>query len=218
MDHNPRVKICGVTREADVREAARLGADALGFNCYPESPRFVPPAELPGLLRPVPPFVEAVGVFVGLPLRAIWERIEPLHRLRTVQWYGPDCEPPGDYPFELIPSFPVRDAESLEAIRRYLERCHRTGRLPAAILVDAHVAGQHGGTGRRAPWELLAGFRPGVPLLLAGGLTPANVAEAVRTVRPYAVDVASGVERCPGQKDPEKIRQFIANARGFHKE
>jgi phosphoribosylanthranilate isomerase len=75
------------------------------------------------------------------------------------------------------------------------------------------VPGQHGGTGRTAPWELLASFRPGVPVILAGGLTPENVAEAVRVVRPYGVDVASGVESSPGQKDPEKVRRFIANAR-----
>jgi phosphoribosylanthranilate isomerase len=85
--------------------------------------------------------------------------------------------------------------------------------MPAALLVDAHVRGQYGGTGRTAPWHLLADFRPGPPLILAGGLTPENVAEAVQTVRPYAVDVASGVEHSPGHKDPEKMRRFIENAR-----
>jgi phosphoribosylanthranilate isomerase len=85
--------------------------------------------------------------------------------------------------------------------------------LPAAILVDAHVPGQFGGTGKTAPWELLADFKPEVPLILAGGLTPENVAEAVRIVRPYAVDVASGVEKSPGIKDPEKMKRFIENAR-----
>jgi phosphoribosylanthranilate isomerase len=79
--------------------------------------------------------------------------------------------------------------------------------------VDAYVEGQHGGTGRTAPWELLADFRPGVPLILAGGLTPDNVAEAIRTVRPDGVDVASGVEFAPGQKDADKVRAFVANAR-----
>jgi phosphoribosylanthranilate isomerase len=80
-------------------------------------------------------------------------------------------------------------------------------------LVDAHVAGHYGGTGQTAPWDLLADFRPGVPLILAGGLNPDNVAEAVRRVRPYAVDVASGVESAPGRQDPDKVRRFIANAR-----
>jgi phosphoribosylanthranilate isomerase len=85
--------------------------------------------------------------------------------------------------------------------------------MPAAVLVDARVPGQFGGTGKTAPWHLLADYRPGVPLILAGGLTPENVAEAVRTVRPYAVDVAGGVESAPGRKDPDKVRRFIANAR-----
>jgi phosphoribosylanthranilate isomerase len=80
------------------------------------------------------------------------------------------------------------------------------------VVVDARVAGLHGGTGRTAPWDLLADFQPGTPVILAGGLTPDNVAEAVRVVRPYGVDVASGVERAPGVKDPEKLRRFIGNA------
>ena len=83
----------------------------------------------------------------------------------------------------------------------------------AAVLADAWVPGQYGGTGHLAPWRLLADFRPGVPLILAGGLTPENVAEAVRIVRPYAVDVASGVESSPGRKDPDKMRRFIDHAR-----
>ncbi len=88
-------------------------------------------------------------------------------------------------------------------------------RLPSAILVDAHVAGQYGGTGQTAPWHLLADFKPGVPLILAGGLTPDNVADAIRIVRPYAVDVASGVESRPGKKDPDKLRRFIDAVRNI---
>ena len=101
----------------------------------------------------------------------------------------------------------------LQGIARYLDRCRSLELLPAAVLVDAHVSGQYGGTGQTLPWDLLADFRPGVPLILAGGLTPENVAEAVRLVRPYAVDVASGVELSPGRKDAEKMRRFIGSAR-----
>jgi phosphoribosylanthranilate isomerase len=108
-----------------------------------------------------------------------------------------------------IPAFPVRDASSLQQIEAWLDRLRFLNGLPAAILVDAHVPGMHGGTGQTAPWQLLADFRPGVPLILAGGLTPDNVADAIRIVRPYAVDVASGVESKPGVKDPDKIRRFI---------
>ena len=106
-----------------------------------------------------------------------------------------------------------RDRQSLQTIDAYLDACRQQRLLPAAILVDAHVAGQYAGTGRTAPWELLADYRPGVPLLLAGGLMPENVAEAVRLVRPYGVDVASGVESAPGRKDAEKMRRFLGNAR-----
>jgi phosphoribosylanthranilate isomerase len=90
-----------------------------------------------------------------------------------------------------------------------LERWASAGVTPAAILVDAHVPGQFGGTGKTAPWHLLADFKPNVPLILAGGLTPENVAEAIRIVRPYAVDVTSGVEASPGKKDADKTRRFI---------
>ena len=113
----------------------------------------------------------------------------------------------------LIVAFVVRDQNSLQDIAGYLHRSRTLGQVPDAILVDAHVPGQYGGTGRVAPWDLLADFRPGVPLILAGGLTPDNVAEAVRIVRPYGVDVASGVEQQPGVKDAEKMRRFIGNAR-----
>jgi phosphoribosylanthranilate isomerase len=98
----------------------------------------------------------------------------------------------------------------LEKINRYLALAGEIGQMPAAVLVDGYAAGLRGGTGRTAPWHLLSDFRPGVPLILAGGLTPDNVAEAVRIVRPYAVDVASGVESVPGRKDPQKMKRFIA--------
>jgi phosphoribosylanthranilate isomerase len=157
--------------------------------------------------------VEAVGVFVDWPWARVLQRLRPLARVRTVQWYGPHAEPGDCSPFRFIPAFPVGDAAGLRAVTRYLDVCRGLGRLPAAVLVDAHVAGRHGGTGRTVPWDLLASFRPGVPLILAGGLTPDNVAEAVRRVRPDAVDVASGVEHGPGRKDAEKMRRFLGNAR-----
>jgi phosphoribosylanthranilate isomerase len=116
-------------------------------------------------------------------------------------------------PFRWVVAFAVRDRQSLTAIDAYLDRCRQEGRLPDALLVDAHVPGEYGGTGQVAPWDLLAEYRPPVPLILAGGLTPENVAEAVRRVRPYGVDVASGVESSPGRKDAEKMRRFIAEAR-----
>jgi phosphoribosylanthranilate isomerase len=208
-----RIKICGVTSAADGRQAALQGADAVGLNFYPPSPRRIDPATARAILRELPPFVEPVGLFVNTPLRQVFEEVQALGGVRSIQWHGQDREVVDCYPFHLIAAFPVQDAASLLAITRYLDVCGARGHLPSAVLVDAHVPGQHGGTGRTAPWELLASFRPGVPLILAGGLTPENVAEAVRVVRPYGVDVASGVESSPGQKDAEKVRRFIANAR-----
>jgi phosphoribosylanthranilate isomerase len=206
------IKICGVTSATDARQAALLGADAVGLNFFPGSHRYVSPAACRDILRQLPVFVEPVGVFVNEPLRQVFEVLNQLGRVRVFQWHGTQRELSDTFPFPYIPAFPVRDEASLHEISAYLELCRGVGGLPAAVLVDAHVPGQHGGTGRTAPWHLLADFRPGVPLLLAGGLTPENVAEAVRIVRPSGVDVASGVESAPGRKDAEKMRRFIDNA------
>ncbi len=213
MTYHLRVKICGVTNEADARHAALCGADAVGLNFYPGSPRCIDAVTAKFILHELPPFVEAVGLFVNQPLRPVFEFLHPLGRIRTIQWHGDNRELSDCFPYHLISAFPVRDAKSLLSITRYLDTCRGLDRLPSAILVDAHVPGQHGGTGQTAPWDLVASFQPGVPVILAGGLTPENVAEAVRIVRPYAVDVASGVEHSPGHKDPDKVRRFIANAR-----
>jgi phosphoribosylanthranilate isomerase len=213
MSYHLRVKICGVTTEADARQAALLGADAIGLNFYESSPRRVEPVAAQGILRELPPFVTAVGVFVELPMRKIFEHLQALRRIHAIQWHGENRELSDCFPYHLIAAFPVRDAASLQTIQRYVETCRALGRLPAALLLDGHAPGQHGGTGRTAPWRLLETFRPGVPIVLAGGLTPDNVAEAVRIVRPYGVDAASGVESAPGHKDADKMRRFIANAR-----
>jgi phosphoribosylanthranilate isomerase len=130
-----------------------------------------------------------------------------------VQWHGDNPELSAPTGLERIVAFAIRDDQSLASITRFLERCREHGCLPRAVLVDAHVAGMHGGTGKTAPWDRLADFHPGVPLILAGGLTPENVAAAVKRVRPYAVDVASGVESSPGRKCLDRVRRFIGEAR-----
>jgi phosphoribosylanthranilate isomerase len=210
--HPLRVKICGATRPADVAACAGAGVDAVGINFHPGSPRYVDPRNAQPILRSIPPLMAGVGVFVNQPFRQVAALAYQLG-LRGVQCHGDPGEPEDAFPFSLVPAFRVRDRQSLADIETYLARCRAVGRLPGAVLVDAHVEGLHGGTGRTAPWELLIDFKPGVPLILAGGLTPENVAEAVRTVRPDGVDVASGVEFAPGQKDPAKVRAFVANAR-----
>ncbi len=208
-----RIKICGVTNAEDIRAAAELGADAVGLNFYPQSPRYIDPRNAAPLLRSVPPIVDAVGVFVGLKTRQVCALAYQLG-IRCVQCFGQLDDIEDSFPFRRIAAFRVKDRSSLDEIRRHLAACEIAKALPAAILVDAFVEGQMGGTGHKAPWDLLKDFRLSVPLILAGGLTPENVAEAIRTVRPFAVDVASGVESSPGKKDAEKVRRFIDAARG----
>jgi phosphoribosylanthranilate isomerase len=157
--------------------------------------------------------VDAVDLFVNLPMRQVIESLELLAGVRTIQWHGESREVCETSPYELIRAFAVRDCTDLKGIQDYLDQCRSADMLPKAILVDAHVPGQHGGTGQTAPWSLIADFQPGVPLILAGGLTPENVAEAIRIVKPSGVDVASGVELAPGRKDSEKLRRFVAQAR-----
>ena len=202
-----RIKICGVTTPADARFAADAGADAVGLNFYPKSPRFVTPSQAASLVRALPPFTAPVGVFVGMPLRQVCAIAFQLG-LRGVQTY--DDQPPTEdtFPFAHVPAFRVKDAAGLEHVRRFVAACK-----PAAVLIDSLVEGHMGGTGHVAPWELLRGFDPGVPLILAGGLTPENVADAIRVVRPWGVDVASGVESAPGVKDPDKVSRFVKAAR-----
>jgi phosphoribosylanthranilate isomerase len=207
-----RIKICGVTNPEDVALCADAGADAIGINFHPGSPRYVDPRLAQPLLRSIPPLMAAVGVFVGQPMRQVCALAYQLG-LRGIQWHGENREVADPFPFSLIAAFRVKDSDSLEEITAYVGACLSNGWIPAAILVDGFAEGQHGGTGQKAPWDLLAGFKPGVPLILAGGLTPENVADAIRIVRPDGVDVASGVELNPGKKDADKVRRFISNAR-----
>ena len=202
-----RIKICGITNPADAQQAAALGADMIGLNFYAKSPRYIDETTVRSILQVLPTSVEPVALFVKEPMTQV-ERIVASLNIRTVQMHGDLSETLTPGP-RWIPAFAVRDGASLEKISAYLERLRSTGVVPAAVLVDAHVPGQFGGTGQTAPWHLLASFQPGVPVMLAGGLTPDNVAEAIRIVRPYAVDVASGVESSPGKKDADKMRRFI---------
>jgi phosphoribosylanthranilate isomerase len=207
-----RIKICGVTTPEDARFAADAGADAVGLNFYPKSLRFVTPSRAAALVRALPAFTAPVGVFVGTPLRQVCAIAFQLG-LRGVQTY--DENPPDEdpFPFAHVPAFRVKDAAGLDHIRTFVAAAAAENRRPAAVLIDSFVAGEMGGTGHTAPWDLLVGFDPGVPVILAGGLTPENVADAIRTVRPWGIDVASGVESAPGKKDPDKVARFVKIAR-----
>ena len=208
-----RIKICGITNPADASQAARLGADAIGLNFYPRSPRYVDPDSARRITEGLASTLEVIGVFVNQCLVEMTEVASRVGGLRTLQVHGENDELADPSPFQLVLAYPVADRDSLNAVTSRLKRYQDEGWQPAAVLVDAEVVGSYGGTGRQAPWELLADFKPAVPIILAGGLDPDNVAKAIRIVQPYGVDVASGVERAPGIKDNDKMKRFIDNAR-----
>ena len=209
-----RVKICGVTRVEDALAAARLGADAVGLNFYPPSPRCVDWDRAREIRRALPPLIEPVGLFVNADAATVRETARAVG-LVTVQLHGdetPDVLAELDA-LRLIKVFRIRDRESLDEAGAYIEACRAVGRRPDALLFDVHDEALWGGSGKRFDWQLLTGAEAFQPYLLAGGLTPDNVAEAVRIARPWGVDVASGVESAPGIKDAGLMRAFIERAR-----
>lgn len=201
-----RIKICGVTRLEDALAAAQLGVDALGFNFWPGSKRFVTPEAAGRIIDRLPPFVVPVGVFVNQTeeeLRAIAAE----SGIQVFQLHGD--EPPelcGRLHLPVVKAIPVDQVRSLSRLLSYEVQ---------AFLLDTPSRG-FGGTGKPFDWSLAEGVSEVAPVILAGGLTPANVADAIRAVRPWAVDVASGVESAPGVKDPEKMSRFVAAVREVH--
>jgi phosphoribosylanthranilate isomerase len=212
-----RIKICGVTNPDDALAAVEAGADALGFNFYSSSKRFIELDVARLISDVVPAHVAKVGVFVNHSTHEIQQAVESL-RPAYIQLHG-------DEPAELLSDLPPETKiirayrcgrEGLKPLASYLERCGSLGRIPDAVLLDADAAGAFGGTGQAADWSLISNQRAmlgDTPLILAGGLTPANVAQAIEAVRPDAVDVASGVERNSRAKDRELMRQFADAAR-----
>lgn len=199
-----KVKICGITNIDDALHAAGCGADALGLVFYEKSPRCVAPQEAAKIVSALPPMVTTFGLFVNEQPQRVAE-IVAFCGLDVIQLHGD--EPPSAChfpPHRVVKALRVQQEQSLADIDAY----------PAsAILLDAWVAGRYGGTGHRLDWDLAARVAGGRRIILAGGLTPDNVAEAVATVRPYAVDVSSGVEAEPGVKDAAKVAAFIRNAK-----
>jgi len=200
-----RIKICGVTRLEDAERAADLGAAALGFNFYPLSPRYIEPAAARAIIRRLPPFVTAVGVFANETDagQVIAQAREA--GVTTVQVHGPEFPPLHDLRsvFTLVVAVAVREGFKPEHLRKIKS---------SAYLLDAFDPDRLGGTGRTFDWSVAREAKQYGPIILAGGLTPENVARAVREVRPYAVDVASGVESAPRIKDLAKLRAFFAAA------
>lgn len=200
-----KIKICGITNLEDARAAAEAGADALGFMFYEKSPRAVSVETVEKISAQLSPFILRVGVFVNPEPDLVMAAIGRCG-LNVLQFHG---EEPSDFCTQFgvmsMKAFRIRDTESLSEISSY-----RTD----AYLLDSFVAGKAGGTGEKFNWDLaIEAKKFGKPFFLAGGLTPENVADAVRKVEPFAVDVSSGVEISPGKKDHPKIRDFIAAVR-----
>ena len=199
----PKIKICGITRLEDALAAARLGADALGFNFWPGSRRHLAPAEARKIVRRLPSFVVPVGVFVDPSRDEVLGAVD-VSGVAVAQLHGD--EPPElclSLPLPVLKAIRVASVHDLAALASYEVQ---------GFLLDAPTPG-YGGSGHTFDWGLAAEVARELPIVLAGGLGPHNVAEAVRTVRPWAVDVASGVERAPGVKDHDRMRLFVERAR-----
>lgn len=203
-----RIKICGITNLADALAAVEAGADALGFNFYEGSPRYLAPEAARAIVREVPAAVLCVGVFVNETREAV-ERAVAESGVAAAQLHGDESP-------EFCETLRVpRVIKALRVRGRFDEGGAALYKTTEAILLDAYDPRAWGGTGRTCDWESARRVREAVPrLYLAGGLTPENVADAVRTVGPYGVDVCGGVERAPGLKEHALVRKFVAAALG----
>ena len=208
-----KVKICGLTSLADAQVALDAGADFLGFILYPKSPRYIAPAQVAEILAhlALPSHVNSVGVFVNTPTEEV-SAILDATGLNLAQLHG-------DEPESALAALKgrgykaVRPADAAAAQQASVFTPYPTPPAPQ-LLLDAYHPNVYGGTGQQADWSLAATIVQSTPrLLLAGGLTAGNVADAIATVAPWGVDVASGVEAAPGRKDHAQIRAFLANAK-----
>ncbi|RMG60155.1 MAG: phosphoribosylanthranilate isomerase [Gammaproteobacteria bacterium] len=199
-----RIKICGITRPEDALAAAEAGADAIGLVFWPKSPRHVTLPQAVEICTALPPFVSTVGLFLDAEEARVEETLRQVP-LDLLQFHGDEC--PADcsrYGWPYIKAIGMQGGT--DAVR-YAE----TYPDAAGFLLDSHAVGEAGGTGKTFDWSAIPELER--PLILAGGLNPDNVAEAVRTVRPWAVDVSSGVESEPGIKDAALIERFISEVR-----
>jgi phosphoribosylanthranilate isomerase len=197
-----RIKVCGITRLEDALLAAELGVDALGFNFYHPSPRCIAPAAARAIIKRLPPFETAVGVYADETEIDRVTAVADEAGVGAIQLHGPRfpdlAERPAGYP--LIRAVAVGEGFRAESLADF---------QASAFLLDAFHPKLSGGTGRSFDWELAREANNYGTIILAGGLNPGNVGHAIREVRPYAVDVASGVESAPGKKDPDLLRAFF---------
>jgi phosphoribosylanthranilate isomerase len=196
------VKICGITRVEDARAAVDAGANAVGLVFWPESPRFVDPYRARVIVRSLPPFVTAVGLFVNQPREYI-TAVASLVRLGVIQLHGDETVAfAASLNMPVIKAVPADQADAWPA--------------QTTLLLDAYDPVKRGGTGRTIDWNAAAAIAGRRRILLAGGLTPDNVAEAIARVRPFGIDVSSGVERSPGVKDHDRIGRLFEALHASH--
>ena len=200
-----RVKVCGVTRAEDARLAAELGASAIGFVFWPMSPRYVEPDHARAIAAALPRMVVCVGVFVDQSVEDM-QQIAARVRLGAVQLHG--AEPPQVAAALLQPVI-----KAVPVINGFAPESLDVWPPEVTVLLDAHDPVKRGGTGRTIDWSAAARAARRRRIMLSGGLTPDNVREAIETVRPYAVDVSSGIEVSPGLKDPAKLRALFESIR-----
>jgi len=199
-----KIKICGITNIEDAMAAVEYGADALGFNFYKKSPRYIDPHKAAEIIAQLPPFIVPVAIFVNEREERIREILQSAC-IHGVQFHGDEtpefCQRFGNH---VIKAFQVKDKESIKHMAHY---------RVSAYLLDSYREGIRGGTGETFDWHLAVVAKTFGRVILAGGLNPDNVAEAVKLVQPYGVDVAGGVEREKGIKDHAKLKKFIVEVR-----
>jgi phosphoribosylanthranilate isomerase len=198
-----RLKICGITKWEDAKLCADLGAHAIGLNFYETSPRCVTPFAASEILRRLPPFIAPVGIFVNWTQAPVVALCKAL-RLSAAQLHGEETPQVVEAVARRVPVIKALRLGQGTAAPEF-----SSFRSACAFLLDSAASGQYGGSGTTGNWHLARTAAQTQRIILAGGLTPENVAEAIRIVRPYAVDVASGVEARPGKKDPIKLRTFF---------
>lgn len=201
-----KLKICGITNLDDAIAAVDFGADALGFVFFKESPRYIPHKKAARIIKSLPSFTTTIGVFVNEKPDQI-ERIISTTGIDIIQLHGDEPPEMCDIPRRVIKAIRVRSLESLEPLKLYRDKV-------SAFLLDTFTSGTFGGTGQKFNWDIALDAKQFGKIILAGGLTPENVAEAVRYVRPYGVDVSSSVESEKGKKDIKKMKLFIERAKG----
>ena len=210
-----RVKICGITRKEDLNAAVAAGADAVGFVVdVPSSPRKISMDKAVALMRLVPPFVKSVIVSVPASLRELEEVCEELNP-DAVQIHGENLPDINAFKTKLSKTLLIRAVKANSP--QVVDDAETAARVFDAVILDSFTDGKYGGTGVVHDWKVSRIVRQVIhpkPLILAGGLNPENVAEAVQTVEPYAVDVSSGVEQRPGIKDHQKMVEFVERAKG----